>query len=113
MELRTFVHYACHFVVPLLWAYLFFGRRRLWQAYGLMLLTMLVDLDHLLSRPIFDPQRMSIGFHPLHTYPMVALYVLMCFLPYERWGWHWGWRAVGIGLSFHMLTDWQDFALWL
>ena len=30
------------------------------------MLTMMVDLDHLIADPIFDPQR-CIGFHPLHS----------------------------------------------
>ena len=78
-----------------------------------MLFTMLVDMDHLLATPIFDPYRMSIGFHPLHSYPAIAIYVIMCLLPYGRLGWPWWLRAVGIGLVFHMLTDWQDYVLWL
>lgn len=112
MMLQTVVHYGLHFVAPLALAYAFFGKARLWQAYGIMLLTMLVDLDHLLADPIFDPERMSIGFHPLHSYPMIALYCLMCFLPYRHMGLSWWWRAIGIGLTFHMLTDYQDFVLW-
>ena len=35
-------------------------------AYTVMISTMLVDLDHLLANPVYDPQRCSIGFHPLH-----------------------------------------------
>ena len=42
---------------------------------------MAVDLDHLLADPIFDPHRMSIGFHPLHSYPAIAVYVLFCLIP--------------------------------
>ena len=110
--LQTIVHYSCHFAVPWLLARFIFGRYRTKTAYLAMLLTMLVDLDHLLATPIFDPNRMSIGFHPLHTYPMIVFYVLMCFFPYERWGLSWWWRAVAIGLSFHMFTDWQDGYLW-
>ena len=29
--------------------------------------TMLVDLDHLLATPLYNPDRCSLGFHPLHT----------------------------------------------
>lgn len=110
--LQTLVHYSCHFVVPALWAWLFFDAVRFRKAYFVMLLTMLVDLDHLLATPIFDPNRMSVGFHPLHSYPMIFVYACMCFIPYERFGLPWWLRAVGIGLSFHMLTDFQDFYLW-
>lgn len=111
--LRAVVHYTLHFVAPLLLALLFFpdGKRR--KAYFIMLATMVVDLDHLLATPVFAPHRMSIGFHPLHSYPAIALYVVLCCLPYGRrrylpW---WG-RAVAIGLVFHMITDWQDYMLW-
>lgn len=110
--LQTVVHYACHLVVPLLWARFIWGRQRMRTAYVVMLLTMLVDLDHLLATPIFDPNRMSIGFHPLHTYPMIALYAVACFVPYERLGLVWWWRAVAVGLAWHMLTDWQDGLFW-
>lgn len=110
--MQTIIHYGLHFVAPLLLSYALFGRARGWGAYKIMLLTMLVDMDHLLADPIFDPERMSIGFHPLHSYPMIAIYVIMCSIPYDRLGMAWWWRAVGIGLAFHMLTDYQDYMLW-
>ena len=61
---------------------------------------MLIDLDHLLADPIFDPTRCSIGFHPLHTYWAMGAYLLMLF-----------WkplRIVAVGLLFHLFTDWID-----
>ena len=42
---------------------------------------MLVDLDHLLADPIYDPERCSIGFHPLHSIPAIVVYALMFALP--------------------------------
>ena len=42
----------------------------------IMMLTMLVDLDHLLANPIYDPNRCSIGFHPLHSYLAIAAILL-------------------------------------
>ncbi len=42
---------------------------------------MLVDIDHLLATPVYDPNRCSIGFHPLHGFYPIALYVLLCFIP--------------------------------
>lgn len=113
MVLKTLVHYGLHFVVPALLARLFFGVQRWQQAFLVMLLTMLVDLDHLLATPIFDPDRCSVGFHSLHSYPMIGVYALMCVLPYARLGLPWWLRAVGFGLLFHMFTDWQDYYLWL
>jgi len=62
--------------------------------------TMLVDLDHLLASPIYDPERCSIAFHPLHTYWAIGIYVVLCF-PKQT-------RLVGIGLVIHMALDWMD-----
>ncbi|WGF92506.1 DUF6122 family protein [Aequorivita marisscotiae] len=97
--LQTFVHYALHFLVPGLIAYIFF--RKEWKkAWLIMLATMLVDLDHLLASPIFDPGRCSINFHPLHTYWAMAVYVVLLFFKKTR--------IIAVGLLFHMLTDYID-----
>jgi hypothetical protein len=96
---QPLVHYGLHFLAPGLLAWLFF--REQWQrAWLMMIATMLVDLDHLLADPIFDPDRCSIGFHPLHSYPAIGLYMLMLFFPKLR--------IVAVGLLFHMVTDGQD-----
>lgn len=93
------VHLALHLLLPLAAALLFF--RPVWQrAWAIMLLTMLVDLDHLLADPIFDPNRCSIGFHPLHSYPAIALYALALLWPMTR--------IVALGLLIHMLVDASD-----
>jgi hypothetical protein len=85
-----------HIVVPLAVALLFF--RRYWlRATLVMIATMLVDLDHLLASPSFDPNRCSVGFHPLHTWPAIAGYLLLVF-PRAT-------RLVGLGLLIHMLLD--------
>jgi len=89
-------HIALHFIVPAVVCALLF-RPRWRQAYFVMMATMLVDLDHLLANPIYDPQRCSIGFHPLHTEWAIALYVLLCFPAKTRW--------IGIGLMIHMALD--------
>lgn len=97
--MQTFVHYFLHFGFPVIVAYLFF--RKDWKkVYLIFLLTMLVDLDHLLARPIFDPNRCSIGFHPLHTYWAMGIYVLMLFHPKTR--------IIAIGLLMHIATDGLD-----
>ena len=112
MLARTLVHYGLHFVFPLVIAALW--PRRRWQVvYMLLLSTMLIDIDHLLARPIFDPNRCSVGTHLLHSYPLVVLYVVMLFLPYARWEWPWWLRVLAVGFTFHIFTDWQDFYLWL
>ena len=110
---RTITHYGLHFVAPVLLALIFFKKERRLKASLIMLATMIVDADHLLADPIFDPNRMSIVFHPLHSYFAIIIYVIMCFIPYEKLHWAWWLRAIGIGLVFHMITDWQDYALWL
>jgi len=62
---------------------------------------MLVDLDHLLADPIFQENRCSIQFHPLHTYYAMAVYVVFLFINRTL-------KIIGIGLLFHMLTDFID-----
>ena len=97
------VHYGNHFVVPLLWAALLFRSR--WKAAVIVLwATMLIDVDHLLATPIYDPARCSIGFHPLHSEWAIGIYFLLLFFPKSR--------IVAIGLLYHMLTDYQD-CLWM
>ncbi|WP_017732133.1 DUF6122 family protein [Nafulsella turpanensis] len=103
--LQTITHYSLHFLAPGLLAWLFF--RPIWlKAWGLMLLSMAVDLDHLLASPVFAPNRCSIGFHPLHLWPSMLVYVGMLFIP------KWWVKAIGTGLLFHMVTDFID-CLWM
>lgn len=71
-----------------------------------MLCTMLVDVDHLFSVPIFEASRNSIGNHFLHSYPMIALYFVGILFLKKNY------RIIATGLFFHMLTDFQDFYLW-
>ncbi len=66
-----------------------------------MLASMLVDLDHLLATPIFQANRCSIGFHYLHTFYAMAVYVILMFFSGPL-------RIIGIGLLLHMLTDFID-----
>jgi hypothetical protein len=104
-HIRTTIHYSLHFLAPGILSWVLFPD--LWQAaWALMLATMLVDLDHLLARPMFDPNRCSIGFHPLHSYYAIGFYAALLFVSnvYAQ--------IVAVGLLFHMLTDWQD-CLWI
>lgn len=103
--IKPLVHYFLHLVFPLFIAQFVFGTN--WKkAYVLMLATMLVDLDHLFADPIFSPNRNSIGYHPLHTYPMIVLYFLgSVFLKGNL-------RIVALGLLLHMFTDFQDYYFW-
>jgi hypothetical protein len=100
-DIQTLIHYSLHFLAPGIIAWVFFKSR--WKiAWVLMLGTMLVDLDHLLANPMFDPNRCSIGFHPLHSFYAISFYFLLLFVP------NFYVRALAIGLLFHMLTDFQD-----
>ena len=99
--LRPFIHYSGHIVVPAFFAFIFF-RNRYKYAYGVMLLTMLIDLDHLLATPIFDPDRCSIGFHPLHGIWAALIYVSLLIIP------SWRLRALSVGLLWHLLIDLND-----
>ena len=102
--MQTFVHYFLHLIFPFFIAFVFF--RKEWKkVYLILLATMLVDLDHLLATPIFEANRCSIQFHPLHTYYAMGVYGLLLFFrkPFN---------IIGIGLLFHMLTDLID-CLWM
>ena len=102
--LQPFVHYSLHFLFPGVLAWLFF--RDQWKrAWLIMVLTMLVDLDHLWAYPeVFVPNRCSVGFHPLHSEWAIGAYVALLAVPQAR--------IVAVGLLFHMFTDAQD-CLWM
>ena len=90
------LHISLHLVVPLAVVGLFFKKD--WKiAYFIMLSTMLVDLDHLLANPIYDPNRCSIAFHPLHQPWFIAFYFILSFYPKTRF--------IGVGLVIHMVLD--------
>jgi hypothetical protein len=102
MTLRAVLHLLLHGIVPGAVAWLFFRPR--WRtAWLVMLATMLVDLDHLLAQPIFDPNRCSIGFHPLHTAPAILIYGLLSLARPTR--------LIGVGLLLHMALDTLDCVL--
>jgi hypothetical protein len=93
------LHILLHFTVPALLA-LCVKTRPWWQVYGLLMLGMVIDIDHLLASPIYAPLRCSMGFHPLHTWPLVLLY--MALAGYRPT------RLIGAGLLIHMLLDTLD-----
>jgi len=95
---QPILHYSMHFLVPGLIAYLFFKDWK--KAWFIFILTMLIDLDHLLVSPIFDAGRCSINFHPLHGYYAIMIYFLGLFFSKTR--------IISIGLLFHILTDLVD-----
>jgi hypothetical protein len=101
--MQIVVHYFFHLIFPAFIAYIFY--RRDWKrVYLLFLCTMAIDLDHLLATPIYDPMRCSVGFHPLHSFYAIPVYVACLFVSKLR--------VISIGLLFHVLTDTID-CLWL
>ncbi len=97
--IAMFFHLTLHFCVPFFVAFVFF-RKNMKAAYLIMISTMLVDLDHLLAEPIYDPNRCSINFHPLHTYPAIVVYAALALAPKVR--------LLGVGLLIHMILDGMD-----
>lgn len=97
--LHPILHIFLHFAVPGLLARSFFPGRWV-RAWLLMLATMMIDLDHLLAVPIFDPNRCSIGFHPLHGWVAAAAYLSLAIWPTSR--------IIGVGLLLHLLLDSLD-----
>jgi hypothetical protein len=101
--LQPALHLLLHVLVPGLAAWLFF-RARWRRAWLILLLTMIVDVDHLLASPVFDPNRCSIGYHPLHTAPAIAVYAVLTLIRPTR--------LVGLGLLIHMALDAVD-CMWM
>lgn len=97
--IQAIIHYGIHFIGPLLVA-LFFYKPQWKKAYGLMLLGLLIDLDHILATPIFEAGRCSINFHPLHSYYAIAVYILLTVFKKTR--------LLGLGLCIHILADSVD-----
>jgi len=101
--LQQLIHYGFHLLVPGLIAWIFF--RSNWKvAWLVMIATMLVDLDHLLADPVFQANRCSINFHPLHSYIAIGVYFIMTLFKKLR--------IVGVGLILHMIADYLD-CLWM
>ncbi|MCA8833316.1 DUF6122 family protein [Hymenobacter sp. BT728] len=97
---QTLVHYSLHFLFPAVLALVFFPS--MWPgAYLIMLATMLMDVDHLLAKPIFEPRRCSVGYHPLHSFYAIPVYALLLLLPPPT-------QIVAMGMLFHVFTDTVD-----
>jgi hypothetical protein len=97
--LQPIVHYGIHILVPLFIAYVYFKPK--WKmAFFVMLLAFVIDADHLLANPIFNPTRCSIHFHPLHSYYAIGVYILLL-IPKST-------RLFGLGLCIHILADYAD-----
>ena len=96
---QAFIHYGIHLGLPLIISILFFKSN--WKfSYIIMLLGLLIDVDHFMANPIFNPNRCSINFHPLHSYYAVAIYIMLAL--YRKT------RLLGIGLVIHIIADATD-----
>jgi hypothetical protein len=95
---RHIIHYSFHLLVPFLIGKLFW-KENWWRSGLIMVGTMVIDLDHLLADPFFDPNRCGIGFHPLHTIWTGIVCAGMLAVP------SWKVRAVAIGGLWHLCTD--------
>ena len=89
-------HLFLHLLIPLIIALGFYKKNCL-KPFLIMMMGMIVDIDHFLASPIYDPLRCSIGFHPLHTiYPIIGYLLLTVFNST---------RLFGVGLITHMVLD--------
>ncbi|MGB1020503.1 MAG: DUF6122 family protein [Flavobacteriaceae bacterium] len=101
--MRFIIHYFLHLGFPIVLAFVFY--RKEWIKVSLLFLsTMLVDLDHLWATPVYDLNRCSIGFHFLHQYGAITIYIVLLFLKKP-------FHFIGLGLLLHMLTDAVDCVL--
>lgn len=100
--LRPLIHYSFHFIVPIIFVKLLFPKENFKRMSIVIISTMLIDLDHLLANPIFDPNRCSINFHPLHTYWAGMIYIFLILFP-NKYA-----RVIGIGCLWHLITDFLD-----
>ena len=97
--LQTAVHFGIHILVPLVVALCFFKSK--WKmAFIIMLLAFVIDLDHVIANPIYDANRCSINFHPLHSYYAIGIYIFLL-IPKTT-------RLFGLGLCIHILADYSD-----
>ena len=97
--IRPIAHLMLHFIVPGIVARFSYPKR--WKrAWLIMALTVIVDFDHLLANPIYDPHRCSIGYHPLHSYPVLFVYLALALISNTR--------LIGLGLLIHMALDGVD-----
>ena len=97
--LQSTIHYGIHFIAPIVIALIFFKEN--WKiAAFIMLCGIVIDIDHVLATPMFDPTRCSINFHPLHSYFAIGIYVVLALLKKTR--------LIGLGLLIHILADTTD-----
>lgn len=97
--IRFIAHYGIHFIVPIIIAYYFYKNNRFWVAV-ILLSGIIIDVDHIIANPMFDPNRCSINFHPLHSYWAIGIYALLFSIKKTR--------VLGVALLLHILADTVD-----
>ncbi|WP_276390142.1 DUF6122 family protein [Eudoraea chungangensis] len=97
--LRFILHYGFHFIVPIAVG-LFFYRKNTVLVVTILLSAIIIDMDHLWADPVFDPNRCSINFHPLHSYLAIGVYFVLFLLRKTR--------IIGLALLLHILADTID-----
>ena len=90
------LHMFFHVAVPVGVAALFF-RKDFRHASLLMLAGIFIDVDHLAANPILDPTRCSVGYHLLHSFWLIPVYVTLALYPKTR--------LIGLGLVIHIVLD--------
>ena len=66
---------------------------------GLMISSNLIDLDHLFSKPIYDPKRNPFKTHFLHkNWKLVSFLLILCFFFRSL-------LFLGVGLLLHFFLD--------
>ncbi len=104
--LQTILHYFLHFIFIGFIAY-WYDKKNWKRNYLILLATLVMDADHLLADPVFDPMRCGIGYHPLHSYYAIAIYILgVIFVKHNII------KLIFIGLLFHVFTDLID-CIWM
>lgn len=106
--LRGRVNWAVHFAGNALVALAIAAARArgvpAWRDVGLLFVPMaasnLMDADHLLADPIYDPARCSINFHPLHHALAMPAYALALLAARTRW--------LAVGVWTHLALDALD-----
>ena len=99
ISLQPILHYGFHILLPL-FAVMLLYKNAPAKYYLFVSLNMLVDLDHLFSVPVFDPERCSIGSHLLHSPLAISIYFIMLIFPATR--------IFALGLCIHMTIDLLD-----
>lgn len=97
--LRPIIHIALHAIVPAAIARGAY-RKRWRSAFVVMFVANLIDLDHLLANPMYDANRCSVGFHPLHSPIAIVVYVALLLVPKVR--------LFALGALIHVALDGID-----